>query len=167
MLHDFFFIRFSTFWIACRLRDLMRICPPIFNVVGDIVFQFGKGYKHYHLENNRRAKCEKLKKLLLILRKIIENNAMVGIGEITRWIEKNVDIIEKEKINYKPADMILSRTHKANKYYDDTYGDLEKYYITEKHYNLATDKGAEIIGGVCVRVCVYVSVCVCVGPGPK
>lgn len=121
-------------------------CPPIFNDVGDIVFQFGKGYKHYHLENNRRAKCEKLKKLLLILRKIIENNAMVGIGEITRWIEKNVDIIEKEKINYRPADMILSRTHKANFYYDETYGNLEKYYITEKHYNLATDKGAEIIG---------------------
>ena len=41
--------------------------------------------------------------------------------------------------------MILSRTHCANKYYDDTYENLEKYYITEKHYNLATNKGDLII----------------------
>ena len=121
-------------------------CPPIFTIDGDKPFQFDKDYKHYHLKDNRRCECPKLLKLLGIMRKIIENNALRRISDIREWCKRNFDIINKDDINYSSKDMILSRTHKVNEYYDKKYKDLEKYYITEKQFKLSTNKGGKIFG---------------------
>ena len=128
-------------------RTIIYQCPPIFHKdEKPINFQITNNYKHYHLETNRRCECNKLKKLLECLRKIIEVGAMRNYGEITKWIEKNVDVIDKNNIEYKPSDMILSRTHRANEFYDNKYKDINKYYITEKHYHLANNAGGKIFG---------------------
>ena len=80
------------------------------------------------------------------MRKIIENYAYRNFGELQKWCEKNFDIINKNDIKYEPCDMILSRTHNVNKFYDDKYKDLEKYYITEKHYILSNSSGGIVVG---------------------
>ena len=121
-------------------------CPPIFKIEDDTLFQFGKGYKHYHLDTNRRCECPKLLKLLGIMRKIIENYAYRNFGELQKWCEKNFDIIGRNDFKYRPCDMILSRTHKVNEFYDDKYKDAAKYYVMEKHYKLSTNTGGVLIG---------------------
>tara|TARA_R110000822_G_scaffold81194_4_gene193070 strand:+ start:1249 stop:4539 length:3291 start_codon:yes stop_codon:yes gene_type:complete len=117
-----------------RGKTIMYQCPPIFNIQGDTCFKIEQNYKHYHLEGNRRCECKKLEKLLLTLRKIIENGSMKNYGEITKWIERTFKIIDKNNIDYNPCDMILSRSHKVNDFYDDKFKDIEKYYITQKHF---------------------------------
>ena len=113
-------------------------CPPIYNITGDTLFQFNKDYKHYHLDINRRCECPKLLKLLGLLRKIIERDNGIRCPE---WIKKNLKVMDKNKIDYNPCDMILSRTHVANEFYDDKYKDLIKYYVMEKHFNLSSSTG--------------------------
>ena len=121
-------------------------CPPIFNIEGDYNFKIEKYYAHTHLDTNRRCDCKKLERLLKCLRTIIENFAYRGYGEITKWIEKSVNVIDKNSIIYEPVDMILSRTHRANEFYDKKYKDLEKYYVIEKQYKLSTNAGGKIFG---------------------
>ena len=129
-----------------RDRTVCYQCPPIFNLEGDYNFKIEKKYAHTHLEENRRCDCKKLARLLKCLRTIIENKAYRGYGEITKWIEKSVTVVDKNGIIYEPKDMILSRTHRANEFYDKKYKDLEKYYITEKQYQLANAYGGKIFG---------------------
>ena len=129
-----------------RGRTVCYQCPPIFNIEGDYNFKIEKKYAHTHLEENRRCDCKKLARLLKCLRTIIENKAYRGYGEITKWIEKSVTVVDKNGIIYEPKDMILSRTHRANEFYDKKYKDLEKYYITEKQYKLSTNVGGKIFG---------------------
>jgi len=126
-------------------KTILYQCPPIFNKnEKPEYFQITKFYKHYHLENNRRCQCKKLKKLLDCVRKIIENNYYSSGAEIINWINKNLNVIDKSTIQYQPNDMILSRTHKANEYYDNKYQNLNKYYITEKHYHLENNASGKI-----------------------
>lgn len=105
-------------------------CPPIYNKPElPICFHIQKTDTHIHHEVNRRCECDKLQKLLLLLRKIIEDKARINIK---KWVSTYFDIIDKNDIDdYKPEDMILARTHKANEFYDKKYKDLEKYYVTE------------------------------------
>ena len=113
-------------------KTIMYQCPPIFNIIGDCPFIIEKEYKLIRLNENRRCKCKKLKRLLKLLRKIIENEAGRRKGELSSWIERELDVIDKNNIDYKPEDMILSRRHCFNEFYDDKFKTLEKYYVVEK-----------------------------------
>jgi hypothetical protein len=93
------------------------------------LFQFNdKDYRHYPLKINRRTQDKKLLKLLNHLRGIIYWGHRSG-AEVVPYIKRLFDIKDKNTIDYKREDMILSRRHVSNEFYDKKYADLEKYNI--------------------------------------
>ena len=81
---------------------------------------------------NYRCKCEKLSKILGICRKAIKQNPDDYFTNIPAIVKQfGFEIIDKDSIDYKVEDMIITYTHKNKNYYTDKYQDLEKYFILE------------------------------------
>jgi len=79
-----------------------------------------------------RCKCPVLKDNLLNLRKLIDTNGDKINTEDLLKILKNTKINNKNNIDYKSTDFIITNTHQRKDEYTEKFIDLEKYYITNK-----------------------------------
>ena len=79
-----------------------------------------------------RCKCPVLKDNLLNLRKLIDTNGDKINTEDLLKILKNTKINNKNNIDYKSTDFIITNTHLKKDEYTEKFIDLEKYYITNK-----------------------------------
>ena len=124
-------------WCGDIGKNVVYQCPPIY--IKDeprIPFKILDSDNHIIHKTNRRAKCDELKNLLMWLRNMIEDPKYPNKDAkmINVFIETTYNVIGKAYIqNYTSDDMILSRTHAVNEYYDEKYKHLEKYYITTAH----------------------------------
>ena len=136
-------------WCGDIGNGVIYQCPPIYrkaskNVEAEprVPFQILNTHNHIVHTTNLRANCNRLKKLLNWLRNMIEdpnfnNNDLILINN---FIESSFNVIGKAYIeNYTSDDMILSRTHAINEYYDEKYKHLEKYYIQTAHIEYKND----------------------------
>ena len=81
----------------------------------------------------RRAKCEKLKELLTIIRQLISCNTRYY--KVIPILKKFLPTITKEQLitEYKKQDMILCSQNDYKDEYTELFKDIEKYYVTENN----------------------------------
>ena len=107
---------------------------------GDIGFQLppiqGTEFKVKKLPvikhtTNHRCKCPKLKKVLDILRRRIENNHSdnVDFSKVNQLF--NIDVINSDDIDYDVKDLIITRTNDNKDKYTQKYKHLQKYNVLE------------------------------------
>lgn len=124
--------------------DLGYQLPP-FNEVQKIkdykIVEFKIGdLKHIKHTTNYRCKCNKLKKLLVEIRNLIDLKNIL----IPDSLYQKLTIIDKDTIDYKIDDLIIASTNKIKDEYTEKYKYLNKYYITE---NTRDYSNGEIIIG--------------------
>ena len=78
-----------------------------------------------------RCKCPILKHNLLMLRKILSNRKIDRIAENELNSLINGKVVDKDNIDYKIEDYIITNTHKKKDAYSEKYKDILKYYITQ------------------------------------
>lgn len=85
------------------------------------------------IEHNimHRCKCPLLKQNLLMLREIIGKRAIDRISEKELNNLINGKFQEKENIDYKIEDYIITNTHKKKDVYSEKYKDILKYYVKQ------------------------------------
>ena len=78
---------------------------------------------------------QRLRRLLNLLREMIyDMKVHKRRVNLQNWIKENLIVESKEHIkDYTCDDMILSRLHYTNEYYDKKYKDIEKYYSKEAY----------------------------------
>ena len=83
---------------------------------------------------NHRCKCEKLAKILIKCRKLIEKD-LIDLAGATDCKEIllnfGFEIDKKELIDYSVNDLIITKTHKNKDLYSQKYKHLEKYLVKE------------------------------------
>ena len=89
---------------------------------------------------NYRCKCEQLQKILLLCRKAIKRDPDDLYPNMTKIVKGfGFEIIDKNLIDYKVNDLIITKTRKAafegKDSYTEKYKDIEKYIITENTVN--------------------------------
>ena len=92
------------------------------------------------LTKNYRFKCEKLKKIIAIMRDCIKNNKPFNINHF----KDNINRIKKNQVKglYNKEDLILVSRHIFNTEYNEILKDIEKYKVIE---NLTSHKNGEIV----------------------
>tara|TARA_R100000988_G_scaffold37943_2_gene18942 strand:+ start:6951 stop:9905 length:2955 start_codon:yes stop_codon:yes gene_type:complete len=80
---------------------------------------------------NHRCKCLKLKKVLDLLRKRISSSSHDSMDFSKYKGIFNIDIINKDDIDYDVNDLIITRTNKNKDTYTEKYKHLEKYVVLE------------------------------------
>lgn len=87
------------------------------------------------IEHNtmHRCKCPILKENLLMLRKIIESRKIDRIKpeELLNLI--NNKLTDKDNIDYKIDDYIITNTHQKKDIYTEKYKDIKKYYVKQNY----------------------------------
>lgn len=98
--------------------------------------------KHIKYRKNHRCQCEKLQKLLLKVRKVIRKSSN---DNIPKELLDSLNIIDKDTIDYKVEDLIISKTHINKDYFTNKYKNMNKYYVKE---NTRDFSNGEIVIGV-------------------
>ena len=122
----------------CKKKIMKRFKTHKIIFCGDIGYQLppieGKPFKIGKLpeinhNHNYRCKCDKLAKILLRIRKAIEE---YGDAKITNLHTiTGLKVHDKETIDYKVEDLIIAKTHKSKDIYTEKYKDIEKYAVLE------------------------------------
>ena len=90
--------------------------------------------KHIKYKTNHRCQCLELQKLLLKVRKFIKISRVgddLSNDNIPQELKKSLNIIDKDNIDYKIKDLIITKTHKNKDYFTQKYKDMLKYYVLE------------------------------------
>jgi len=81
-------------------------------------------------KKNYRCQCEKLAKVLMNCRKLIEQD-LIDIDCRKVLINFGFEIHKKADIDYSVEDLIITKTHKNKDYYTEKYNSLKKYLVKE------------------------------------
>ena len=104
--------------------DIGYQLPP----VRGIEFILGDLPSHEHTTSHR-CKCEKLAKVLKILREgIKDGNEFI---DNTKSSYFGINVIESSTIDYNVKDLIITATHKQKDIYTERYKDKDKYVVLE------------------------------------
>ncbi len=85
-------------------------------------FKVGKIKTIYH-KINYRCECDILKNNLNYLRQMIDNKSNI------KEIFDKIKIVDKDNIDYKIDDLIITRTHKNKDVYTEKYQEFKKWYV--------------------------------------
>ena len=117
---------------------------------GDVNYQLDPVYTPYEYDNNLvgnfkpegmkivehntmyRCKCPILKQNLMMLREIIDKRSIDTISQKELDNLINGKTIDKENIDYKLEDYIITNTHKKKDVYSEKYKHMPKYYVKQK-----------------------------------
>jgi hypothetical protein len=125
--------------------DIGFQAPPFSTDATPVVEITHDGFDEVYTEKqNYRYKCNKLIKIVEMMRSMIEYGR--PDQEVNNYVKEMFQKINNDQVKemYKIDDMILSRSHKIKDTYTEMFKDMEKWYVTK---NTRMFKNGEIIIG--------------------